>query len=165
VIVRRHSVDEFQRPREQTVGLRLSRARISQESPRRSAVLGRLIRGALDHPSECHRDRRRASRFCSFSRLLLSRNRDPGWHVLCHPAPALRELIPQGDAEVINDINAAIMPLIERIADKLESTIKEISERVDRQLAEMQQEIRSAARRERSEVLDIPSWRELRKVS
>jgi len=29
----------------------------------------------------------------------------------------------------------------------------------------MQQEIRSAARRERSEVLDIPSWRELRKVS
>jgi gas vesicle protein len=85
--------------------------------------------------------------------------------VLCHPAPALRELIPQGDAEVINDINAAIMPLIERIADKLESTIKEISERVDRQLAEMQQEIRSAARRERSEVLDIPSWRELRTVS
>jgi hypothetical protein len=29
VIVRRHSVDEFQRPREQTVGLRLSRARVS----------------------------------------------------------------------------------------------------------------------------------------
>jgi len=80
---------------------------------------------------------------------------------------ALRELIPQGDAEVINIISEALLPLFDTIADKMQSAVAKIGERVDRQLDEMREEVRTAAKRERSgEVLDLPSWRDgLRKIN
>jgi hypothetical protein len=72
----------------------------------------------------------------------------------------LRELMAKGDLEIIDAINKAVFPALENIADKLQTTIKEIGQRVDRELNEIRAEIRAEIKRERSgEVLDLPPLR------
>jgi hypothetical protein len=78
---------------------------------------------------------------------------------------ALRELIAKGDVEMLSVVETAIIPMVEKVGDGLQRQIREIGARVDRQLAEMQAEVRASIKHERGEVLDLPSWREARKVN
>jgi hypothetical protein len=79
---------------------------------------------------------------------------------------AVRELIPKGDAEVLKVVETAIIPLVENVGDALRKKINEIGERVDRRLAEMQNEVRGVIKRERvGAEFDLPSLREARNVN
>jgi hypothetical protein len=55
-------------------------------------------------------------------------------------------------------VREAVFPTLEKIAAKLERDINAIGERVDRKLAEMQAEVRSAINKRRAgAVIDLPS--------
>jgi hypothetical protein len=70
----------------------------------------------------------------------------------------LRGAISEGDARVLNTVREAVFPTPEKIAAKLERDINAIGERVDRKLAEMQAEVRSAINKRRAgAVIDLPS--------
>jgi hypothetical protein len=70
----------------------------------------------------------------------------------------LRGAISEGDARVLNTVREAVFPTLEKIAAKLERDINAIGERVDRKLAEMQAEVRSAINKRRAgAVIDLPS--------
>ena len=77
----------------------------------------------------------------------------------------LRLAISEGDADVINTVNDAVFPALEKICDGLKRKINEIGERVDRRLSEMQTEVRAGLKRERGEVFELPSLREARKIN
>jgi hypothetical protein len=80
---------------------------------------------------------------------------------------ALRRAMNEADTQIIDAIEKAIIPMVENACDGLQRKIREIGERSDQRLREMQSEVRGAInKRDRAgEVIDMPSLREVRKVN
>jgi hypothetical protein len=80
---------------------------------------------------------------------------------------AVRQHADERDVKILNALDTAVFPALEKIAnnlrrrlDELQGQVKEIGARVDRELRGLREEIRGEIKRERTrETIDLPSWR------